>query len=424
MSEKNITNETTEFISTNVNPFALAELVSGKKINWSLYKDETQALCEILNVKKEELFAPDSPILHPFHKISEDGSITKLSDEKAMERLEAFLKPRTYRRITKQPPMRRLRLKNIRADVPELLFSMRNLKVPATKTPVAATTYTWADMDGEYFKEVPSFDDPVQGNLADCYLFAAMTSVVWTRPYAISNMAKPSANGNDDRPLHKFFFYNNNKEESVVTDETVKVKVSNGKKVYCYGRSNDQGETWPSVLEKAYAKWRTNAKNDRPDMSKIEYYSPYTACCQLVGGTSSVKYHSSTSAKDLLKFVKTYSAGNKAFDPMCALTPKVPPTGLTDRDYTNEGIVLNHAYSILGWDSRNGKDYIILRNPWGHKVANTDTLSGTYAYYYDGVKKYLTYGANGVFALEANAFKRFFSSCGVVLNDLYKTKGK
>ena len=427
MNENNAVNE----MSINVNPFALAELVAHKKIDWNKYDDDAQALCETLNITKEELFAKDSPILHPFSEINEKGEVKALSSEKAKARLSGYLRERTVRRITKTPPMRKLTLKSIRETIPEVLTAMNEDIKPNTKAVAKTvketapanqsnTSYIWKDM-GEYFKEVPEFDDPVQGTLGDCYFIAALSSVAWTRPYAISNMAKPSSNGNETSPLHKFMFYKNGKEQSVVTNEYIKTQVSNNNTYYCYARSKDQSEVWPAVIEKAYAKWRTGTSSDYPDMSKIAGGFAPSACTELIGGKITTYVNSKYTAAALMKNIKSHCAGGRTFDPMFASTSG---TSITDTEYTNAGIVSGHAYSILGWDSRNGKDYVVLRNPWGSYGAKISNLSGSYSYIENGTTKTIPYNQSGIFALEINSFKKYFYSASAVTDDLFKTKGQ
>ena len=435
MNANTKTNQITDGTSINVNPFALAELVAHKKINWNKYEDETQALCETLNIEKDELFSENSPILHPYSEVDNSGKVVALSDDKAKERLTNFLADRTVRRITKTPPVKSLTLKTIRETIPEVLLALRSNSedvipgnnvsaksskkdsAPSDKAPT--TSYVWKDM-GEYFKEAPEFNDPVQGALGDCYFIAALSSVAWTRPYAISNMAKPSAVGNETFPIHKFLFYNSGKEQYVTTNEYIRTQVTNGSTYYCYARSKDQNEVWPAVIEKAYAKWRNGTSSDYPNMSKIEGgYAP-SACLQLIGGKMTEYTNSKYTAAAILKFIKSYSVGKKTIDPMFASTSG---TSLADSEYTKVNIFRKHAYSILGWDSRNGKDYVVLRNPWGTGVPSTGTLTGSYSYNDGGAARSIPYNQDGVFALEISMFKRYYGYTAVVNNDKFKTKG-
>jgi hypothetical protein len=90
-------------------------------------------------------------------------------------------------------------------------------------------------------------------------------------------------------------------------------------------------------------------------------------------------------------------------------------------NYSNANLVANHAYSILGWDYRNGKRYLILRNPWAQTEASTGILTGSWtawdAPYYGGPGWWRTISLSqndGVFGLEVGVFKKYFAGLGVV----------
>ena len=51
-------------------PFSVAELIEGKKIDWSKKKDEIDALAEIFGVTKEAFLKDSFILLNPFVKIN------------------------------------------------------------------------------------------------------------------------------------------------------------------------------------------------------------------------------------------------------------------------------------------------------------------------------------------------------------------
>ena len=101
----------------------------------------------------------------------------------------------------------------------------------------------------------------------------------------------------------------------------------------------------------------------------------------------------------------------RTFDPMVAWTPVSASSGL---DYGSAHIVLNHAYSILGWDYRNGTEYIVLRNPWGTYEATLNALSGNWSSY-DTFWRDTPLSSDGIFAITAETFKQYFEGFGVVV---------
>lgn len=430
-------NKTKSFV---INPFALAELVAGKAIKWDRYDDQVQAACNILNITKEAMFSENCPIMNPYLSILGDGSEKVLSSEEARERLVSYLNKKMTRRITKKPVMRKLTLKALRNRIPDLLIpvfppikdrpdlSIEEIRIPEDpiqepSIPGASNRdkgwdrpgYSWLDM-GEYFKEVPEFTDPRQGPHGDCYFISALSSVVWTRPYAINNNAKPSKLGDDDSPYHKFTFYKSGKPEVVEVSEKVLVNTTGSNPSWYYARSTDNGEVWPAVIEKAYAKWRTGTKTDKPNMDKIIGGVGEVACMQLIGGEAECKTHSFCSPLEVKTFIKDNCEGKKAKNPMFASTPSSAPEGL---NYVSAGIYLNHTYSILGWTEYRGQFYVVLRNPWAHAEATIDVLNGEWNY--DGTNRTpnIQLNRNGIFAIKLDSYLKYYYDSSVVKNDVY-----
>ena len=60
-------------------PFSVAELIEGKKIDWSKKKDEIDALAEIFGVTKEAFLKDSFTLLNPFVKINSKGELTAIS---------------------------------------------------------------------------------------------------------------------------------------------------------------------------------------------------------------------------------------------------------------------------------------------------------------------------------------------------------
>ena len=379
--------------SSAINPLVLAELVAGRRITWDHYADKAQVVCEVLNIPKNELFSGYCPIVTPYQEVMPDGTVKELNDEEALERLQKYLSVHTKRRITKTPPLRSLTLKTIRSRTPDLLIPMlppqkdkpfpdiEEVRIPEDpiRNPVIPgisgrdkgwhlAGHTWMDM-GEYFKETPEFDDPNQGALGDCYFISALTSVIWTRQYVITNRARIPADGDDTSPIHEFAFYRNGKKEGVEVSEKVLVNTELPFVRWHYAHSEDSGEIWPAVIEKAYAKWRTGTKTDCPNMDYIDLGNGAEACTQLIGGSYKHYWHSSETASNVFSVIKSNCVGKRAVNPMFAFTEQAPEH---PDEYTTIQIEPNHSYSVLGWDRHNNTDYIVLRNPWGWYEAITD----------------------------------------------------
>ncbi|UCC29485.1 MAG: hypothetical protein JSU86_14940, partial [Phycisphaerales bacterium] len=177
---------------------------------------------------------------------------------------------------------------------------------------------------------------------------------------------------------------------------------------------SEQGEIWPAVYEKAFAKWKTGTATDWPDMTQIAFGSSVGACKALAGGTISWKATAPTSADDLWSFVRSHSLSFRTFDPMVAWTYGSGASSPDNVDYGAAKIAANHAYTVLGWDYRGGEKYIVLRNPWGWYVPTSDVISGTWSSYDISYWRAETLGANGVFGLKASAFKMYYAGIGCV----------
>lgn len=393
---------------TAINPYAIGEQVLGKKVQWDKLEDPEETLASIFNVPKKELFAHDSILINPM--LSEKREV--LSADKAQDRLKQYLEGKTVKRlaVTKGTVAKRITLKDIPLRTLEAIFD-RNKLVPITSVEWNPANTVWLDK-GDYFEDVAEMNDPIQGGLGDCYFIAALSSVAWSRPYAIINATSPYTS--DESPMHQVSFYNNNGvKENVEVNELCPCSSSTQRLLYA--TSLDEGEIWPGVMEKAYVKWRTGNTTQKPNYPAIAGGDPVEACRQLIGGKKTYKYTSSTTAAEITSFIKSNSLQinsyhGKTVNPMVAWTPSSQPKGC---DYEGAHIVASHAYSILGWVTSNGSSYVVLRNPWGVHPGVIDNLGGSFLAPFNGVSHGFSYGQNGVFAMGVSTFKRYFYGLGV-----------
>ena len=385
-----------------INPFAVAEQVLEKKVKWDELEDPEESLSGVFNVPKGELFAHDSILINPM--LSAKGTV--LSREKAQAQLKTFLESKTAKKLSlKTRAIKQVSLKNIPGKTLGAIF-MESPQTPNNEEWNPANA-VWLDK-GDYFEDVAELTDPIRGGLGDCYYIAALCSVAWSRPYAIINATSPY--GNESSPLHQVSFFNTKGVmENVEVDEYC--PCSSSSQYLLYASSFDEGEIWPAVMEKAYVKWRTGNTTQRPNFLQIEGGDPAEACRQLVGGTKTYKYTKDMTASQIYTFVRSNSLSNRTFNPMVAWTPSSQPSGC---DYASAHIAANHAYSILGWDYRDGVSYVVLRNPWGSYPGVLDVLSGSYPGVLNNRTHGLQYGKNGLFAMSVTAFKKYFYALGVV----------
>lgn len=388
------------------NPYAIAELVAGKQIRWGSLANPVAELSTILQIPEKQLFAADSALLRPGLTTDLTGKPKILSADEAQARLQSYLKSN----LPQTPSVHRLPLSVLTTARIQLLTSL--LAHPAlgsTNQPWQPANTEWIDK-GDYFEDLAEINDPIQGALANCYLIAAMSSVAWSRPYAVANVMRPAAWGDDEGPIHRVVFYKDGAGNGEPIEVSERVPVQQGSQAWKYARSRDPAETWPAVVEKAFGKWKTGNTTDFPDYGPMAYGDPVLASAQLVRGGRQYKGNSDHTADALIQFVRANSLGKRTFNPMVAWTYGSAPTGL---DYGAARVVGNHAYSILGWEWRNNTYYVVLRNPWGTHEATLDVLSGNWvsSNVYTAA---MPLNTDGVFAMKASTFKQYFAGLGWV----------
>ena len=113
--------------------------------------------------------------------------------------------------------------------------------------------------------------DPHQGQIGDCYFVATMAAVAHTDPNIITSRIRDNGNGTFDVTLKSWLF---GTDEVVTVSDHLYTNVINGRPTYARGNpAGNTGERWPSILERAYAKWRggyDTASNSEGRRASIE----------------------------------------------------------------------------------------------------------------------------------------------------------
>jgi Calpain family cysteine protease len=479
--------------STGVpSPYALAELIARRKIDWSEVPNRPQLLEEILQTPYEELFDPAHGSLlyldwkhegngkyvrsKPDFKAETERDVYPAASQKPITNLAELVKAIGEKHLAESPvravangrggrlllelgetPGAR-RFRQLRLLGPELIDAL---------FPILAAGYhppgmSWTDM-GRFYNEAAEFFDPVQGAVGDCYLIAALSSVAWSKPYTISDAAR--ATGSDNEAFkHQVTFYEAGQPKRIEVSEKL-LKVDGGGVTFC--RSSEDGEVWPGVYEKAYAKLRLGVATDFPAIPDIAGGDPVGACAQLTGLAPTYMWHSSFTAAQVLNAVRTHSSNGRTTSPITAWTHGSGAEG--DVAYRDANVVAGHAYSILGWMRRyefrpkllevpvlvpeivppfpdpgpllraSGLevatqrfsnsflldrlqiegvvpvDYLIVRNPWGYfEGTGPSTASGAHQAIDVDWWRTIPLGTKGVFAMEVNSFHRYFAGIGYV----------
>jgi len=381
------------------NPYAVAELKLGKKINWKTKSpaDKVKLMEKAFGRPYHELFDPkfNSP-LFPKKKPqnSSTTSSSLLTGEGSCESCNAVWK----------------------ADPNYAFFK-----------PDAASK---------------SVNDPVQGShLANCYYIAALTSVVWVTPDLIKK-TRGTAAGEDS-----FSHYSvpaNPAEKISLNEELPWVQTDQ----LCYSRSNKSNETWPSLYEKAYAAWIGKKHGlinlNRPDYTIICQGDPFSSLEHITGKSSAKtvwKTTDFTTGKAIFEKIQSNNVDATAlktkFPAVACTYPSstlAPVPAINDTYYTvqynSEQLVASHSYSLLGIHSENGKYYIVLRNPYGisdpvsiiepflDKNGNKSRYDPLFATGDWGPLKNIgkqLKDPDGIFALDADVFRTHFYKFGWVV---------
>jgi hypothetical protein len=437
-----------------INPYALADLVSGQRIPWNDIPDPQRVLEQILATAYEELFDPKfggplyaglkltennelvqerSPLLDVQSR--KDGDDTKPGGLESLgqfqtlaelARLEDFksilnwpvlcgdLSRYARLQISLQLPqqLRTLQLGNaLSSDViRSIVFDPKLVaNLDTGWTPPGAH---WATA-GAFFHETAEFFDPVQGAVANCYYIAALSAIAWATPFRIAHLTRATGVSqpqfNDQINFYK-------PDSGGTLDQAIEVSESlpttaGGNLIYC--RSSEAGETWPAVYEKAFAKLVTGTATDMPDITRTAWGDCVAATAKLNGGARHYWNTANESADDLWQILRSNCRSYRTFNPMTAWTYSSGDASPDHVDYSSAHVVGSHCYTVLGWAYRNCRRWIVLRNPWGNTEATASVLDATISMYDVSWWRPITLKDNdGVFAMEIGAFKKYFAGFG------------
>jgi hypothetical protein len=362
-------------ISWISNPFALTEAKLGKQIDWKKksYNDKVDLVRNNFGMRYDELFDPKtgSPIFQKQDSDSEVGA----SDYCA---------------------------------------------VPAGYQDFGGMPY---DTD-----KAPNFRDPVQGGLPDCWLVAAMASVVWT-----TTSANTSISVNQPASPFKFNFYNYVNYPGVTTKPFLPVD-ANKNIIYC--RASNGLELWPSVCEKGYFQWRDQIAQSLPAPADTPDYRKYCSANALKGisdltgkkvssfDNPTDKYSTTTCFQNIYNNSVNYnrsSINRKIQTPAVAWTydtnnlPGSYNGAFGDPVFNTSTLPACHCFSLLGTygntTDTGDKKYLVLRNPYGSAVGDPDL---------PGILTNISWcniplaDRDGLFAISATEFVKKFQGYGWV----------
>jgi hypothetical protein len=411
-----------------VNPYALAELAIGRRVNWSRVAHPHTVIETALGMPWDLIINPASgSILYAGLVLGTGGPKWLPAVEVATDIERRLLAHRAFTPTTMptrvSPSMQRLL-----SRPNDLALQRFRLAVQQSMGSGGSdTSVQWVD-EGMFFTDAAADEgDPVQGGLGDCYFIAALDAVAWSVPamlkwFPFVDFSNPQGPPDPTGPGSIRFspgYYHSLAASDVVTTGPLWEGVTmtellpeSPEGVPLYATSSDAGETWPGLYEKAFAIWRTGS-SDRPDYKPLGGGWCGGATQALVGRDWRLDSwaNESLTAADVLHLVLQHTRNGQTFHPMTAFTysdeTSFPQDGIP-RDYTGSDIIYNHCYSLLGWLPLGGIDYIVVRNPWGQdESTRTDRAP-------DGTFAGIALNTNGVFGLPVEVFRLYYEGFAVV----------
>lgn len=237
-------------------------------------------------------------------------------------------------------------------------------------------TVTYATRPGSVTVNGFNADDPMQGNVGDCYLVSSLASVAQAHPELLEKNLKTNRDGTYTVTFYERADMNGpSKPVSITVDGDF--PQTSGMLEYIAARSTK--ELWPLIYEKAYAVWKGG-------YGQIESGMGAMALEAITGAKPS--YFPITSDADPKQI---YAQVKAAIDDKGCVVALSQPFGSDVK-----GMVDDHAYSVLGAFEKNGQQFVTVRNPWGQQEVGADGKN------------------DGTFTLTAQQFARAFSMIELV----------
>ncbi|EDR03798.1 uncharacterized protein LACBIDRAFT_306873 [Laccaria bicolor S238N-H82] len=225
---------------------------------------------------------------------------------------------------------------------------------------------------------VASSNDIAQGALRDCWFLSAL-AMASTTPGLIEKVCVAR---DEQVGVYGFVFFKNDRWIDVVIDDQLFTQIPKfeelshhakllyhydkskynrmarkGGKTLHFARSGMTGETWVALIEKAYAKLHGNYKH-------LDSGFEGEALEELTGGVATYLL-----IKDILDpdrfWVDELSRANKDRLFGCSVGAIDNSQNGRNDDVAVQGLITNHAYSVLRAVECKGKRFVVIRNPWG-----------------------------------------------------------
>ncbi|MCX6694579.1 MAG: C2 family cysteine protease [Methanomicrobiales archaeon] len=226
----------------------------------------------------------------------------------------------------------------------------------------------WQVLAGsQYMIAGKKFTDPLQGSQTpNCAFIGALIAVSWVDPLKLPEQTRNGAGGLE----YGVTFYKAGAPQ--ITWVTAKLCLTPGGLLQ-HASSITTGEIWPAIWEKAYAKFLLNTAADTFNFDQVPWGgNSANALINLTNNPFQIKETTTfADGTTTANFIQAKCAGGKSINPMVAWTYAVAPPGVL----YPAGILINHAYALLGVLTVGAAKYIVLRNPRGGPDPTQDTYT-------------------------------------------------
>ncbi len=216
----------------------------------------------------------------------------------------------------------------------------------------AGSHVAWNAHPGQVVVGTMSADDPMQGQVGDCYFISSLSAVANSHPELLRNAITANPNGTYTVTFHQ-------RDPGQTTTHPVKVTVDGSLPTRSgqlqYAEARDPKELWPQLFEKAYAAWKGSYAN-------IEGGMAATALEALTGAKGSFFPVTAELKPDDVYATLASSLADKGC--VVALSKPWSPS--------RQGVIADHAYTVLAVKDEGGIKQVQVRNPWGQTEPGND----------------------------------------------------
>ncbi|MBM9521245.1 DUF4347 domain-containing protein, partial [Desulforhopalus vacuolatus] len=219
------------------------------------------------------------------------------------------------------------------------------------------TAYSYGTATGDLFVDGVAASDVNQGSLGDCYFVTSMGAIAESQPQYIYEAFTENYNG----IYGVRFFYEG---EPIYTTVNASIPINGSGVVFC-GNDSDElsGESWTSLMEKAFVQVQDQLQNDRVnDYSTISSGTSY-AISQITNLEQSASYKFTADSDPVWE--------NEAEDSLIEALDAGSIVYFASEQTTTDdnGLTLfkdSHAFMVLGYNlDDNDQVTFTIRNPWG-----------------------------------------------------------